>query len=77
MYVKCNDVALKVSEIIDNEANLLTQIRFYSHLMMCSKCRRYYQQFKSVKEIAGAVNPDKLPEDFDCVMEFVMDEIEK
>lgn len=77
VYIKCKDAAAKVSDIIDQEANLFTRMRFYGHLMMCKKCRRYFEQFKQVKEAAGVVPPEDLPEDFDHVMKFVMREITK
>lgn len=76
VYIKCNDVVNKVSEIIDKQASLMTRMRFHGHLMMCDNCRRYFYQFKIVKEIAGKVTPDDLPADFDHVMDFVMNEIE-
>lgn len=76
-YLKCMDVVDKISDIIDGEANVITRVRFHSHLMMCDNCRRYYDQFKNVKELAGKVTSDDLPKDFDQVMNFVMSEIEK
>ncbi len=76
-YLKCTDVVARISDIIDGEANVMTRIRFYSHLMMCGNCRRYFGQFKNVKELAGKVTSDDLPKDFDQVMDFVMSKIEK
>ena len=75
--MKCSDVVERVSDIVDEEANIVTRMRFYGHLMMCSHCRRYFRQFKSIKETTGKVLRDELPEDFDRVMNFVMDKIEK
>jgi predicted anti-sigma-YlaC factor YlaD len=76
MYIKCSVVATKISEIIDHEASFMARMRFYSHLMMCSKCRDYFKQFKLLKETAAQHDPEALPDDFDNVMNFVMDEIE-
>ncbi|MBL4603031.1 MAG: zf-HC2 domain-containing protein [Emcibacteraceae bacterium] len=76
MYIKCSVVATKISEIIDHEASFMTRLRFYSHLMMCSKCRDYFRQFKLLKETARQHEPEALPNDFDSVMDFVMEEIE-
>ncbi len=72
VLMKCSEVSKRVSDIIDEEADLYTRFRFYLHIMMCSTCRRYFNQFKTVKEIAGEVSPTELPEDFDRVMDFVM-----
>ncbi len=69
-------VATKISDIIDHDASIMTRLRFYSHLMMCTKCRQYYQQFKTLKEVAGETDPEQLPSDFEDVMNFVMNEIE-
>lgn len=83
VYIRCEDVVGKVSEIIDQEAGLIERMRFYGHLMMCANCRRYFEQFKTVREAAGKVACDKLPEDFDQgvdfdqVMDFVMKEIDQ
>ncbi len=77
MYTKCSIVASKVSEIVDHEASFLTKVRFYGHLMMCSKCREYFQLFRTVNEAAGMADPDELPNDFDHVMDFVMEKIER
>lgn len=77
VYLKCRDVADKISEIIDGQASMMTRMRFHSHLMMCDNCRRYFEQFKTVKELAGKVSSDDLPADFDHVMDFVMKEIDK
>jgi len=76
MYIKCSVVATKISDIIDHEASFMTQLRFYSHLMMCTKCRAYFRQFKLLKEAAVQHDPEALPSDFDNVMNFVMDKIE-
>ena len=77
VFIKCIDFVGKVSEVIDQEASLMTSVRFYGHLMMCLNCRRYFKQFKVVKEAAGTVIPDDLPDDFDRVMDFVLKEVEK
>ncbi|PCI46281.1 MAG: hypothetical protein COB49_08700 [Alphaproteobacteria bacterium] len=76
VYLKCSNVVSKISEIIDGQASLMTRMRFHGHLMMCNNCRRYFEQYKIVKELAGKVTADDLPEDFDHVMEFVMNKIE-
>ena len=76
MYRKCSDVADKISEIIDREASFMTRFRFYTHLMVCPKCREYYSQFKLLKSASGKPDPDELPEDFTKVMDFVLDEVE-
>lgn len=77
VFIKCIDVVGKVSEVIDQEASLMTSVRFYGHLMMCSNCRRYFKQFKVVKEAAGTVIPGDLPDDFDRVMDFVLKAVKK
>ncbi|MCK5424275.1 MAG: zf-HC2 domain-containing protein [Emcibacter sp.] len=77
VYLKCRDVVDKISEIIDGQASMMTRMRFHSHLMMCNNCRRYFKQFKRVKEISGKVTADDLRADFDHVMGFVMKEIDK
>ena len=77
MYTKCSVVATKISDVIDHEASFMTRFRFYTHLMMCSKCRQYFNQFKTLKEASEQHDPDELPNDFDNVMGFVIDEIEK
>ncbi len=77
IFFKCSDVADKISDIIDERASVVARMRFHSHLMICANCRRYFEQFKRVKELAGKVSPDDLPEDFDHVMGFVMNEIDK
>jgi len=77
VYLRCTDVVAKVSDIIDGEAGLMTRMRFFGHIMMCKNCRRYLEQFRLVKELAGKVSSDNLPEDFDRVMESVIREIEK
>jgi predicted anti-sigma-YlaC factor YlaD len=76
VYLKCTHTIEKISEIIDAEASFVTRLRFYGHLMMCSKCRQYFSQFKILKRTTVKVLRDDLPEDFDHVMDFVMDEIE-
>ncbi len=77
MYSKCSVIAQKISEIIDRDANFVTRFRFYTHLMICPKCLDYFRQFKLLKAAAHEPNPDQLPADFDNVMSFVLDEIEK
>ena len=77
MYSKCSVVAQKVSEIIDREANFVTRFRFYTHLMICPKCLDYFRQYKLLKSAVHEPDPDQLPENFDNVMNFVLDEIEK
>lgn len=77
MYVKCCVAAEKLSEIIDHEAGFIERLRFYSHLMMCPKCRVYFKRFKLLKETSIQPDPEELPNDFDEVMNFVMDEIEQ
>ncbi len=77
MYRRCDEVSDKISEIIDREAAFLTRFRFYTHLMVCSKCRDYFNQFKLLKSASREPNPGELPADFDKVMGFVMDEVEK
>jgi len=81
VYLKCSKVVSKVSDIIDGEAGLMTRIRFYGHIMMCKNCRRYLQQFRLVRDLAGKVTQNDfhgdLPEDFDRVMNFVMEEVGK
>ena len=77
MFIKCIDFVGKVSEVIDQEASLMTSVRFYGHLIICPNCRHYFKQFKVVKEAAGTVIPDDLPDDFDRVMDFVLKEVEK
>jgi len=77
MYRKCSVVAGKISEIIDREAGFLVRMSFYSHLMMCPKCRDYFNQFKLLKRAASAPDPNELPDDFDRVLGFLMEEIEK
>lgn len=76
MYIKCSTVASKISEIIDREAGIIERIRFYSHLMVCSKCREYFNQFKLLKAAASTPIRDELPDDFDQILSFVIDEIE-
>ncbi len=76
-HTNCSGVVDKISDVIDGQASLMSRILFYGHLMMCANCRRYFEQFKIVKEVAGKVGPKDLPGDFDRVMDFVMDEIEK
>ncbi len=76
MYRRCSDVADKISEIIDREASLMTRFRFYTHLMVCPKCREYFSQFKLLKTASNQPDPEHLPEDFNKVMGFVMEEVE-
>lgn len=77
VYLKCSKVVSKISDIIDGEADLMTRMRFYGHIMMCKNCRRYLDQFRRVRDFAGKVTQDDLPEDFDRVMNFVMEEVGK
>lgn len=77
MYRKCSHVAEKISEIIDGEADLMTRCRFYTHLMICPKCIKYYNQLKLIKQAAAEPDPDELPADFDDVMNFVMEEVQQ
>ncbi len=76
MYKECSEVAQKISEIIDGEADLMTSFRFYTHLMVCPKCIKYFNQFRLMKKAASEPDPDQLPADFDKVMSFVMEEVE-
>jgi len=77
VYLKCSKVVSKVSDIIDGEAGLMTRMRFYGHIMMCNNCRRYLAQFRLVRDYAGKVTQNNLPDDFDRVMNFVMEEVGK
>lgn len=77
MFSKCIDVVGRVSDVVDHEADFMTAAHFYGHLAICSNCRRYFKQFKIVKEAAGVVTPEDLPDDFNRVMDFVMREVEK
>lgn len=83
VYLKCADVVTKISDIIDGRAPLMTRLRFHSHMMMCRNCRRYFNQFKKVTELAGQVGQDDLlldsdwPEDFDLLMSKIMAEIDR
>lgn len=71
---KCSDVIERVHAIIDKEASLWSRFRFFGHLAMCDKCRRYYSQMKEVVEASGVVTPMDLPADFENVMNFVLKE---
>lgn len=76
MYKKCSVIANKISDIIDGEVDVATRLRFFSHLMICPKCIKYYNQFKLIKQAASEPDPDELPADFDKVMGFVMKEVD-
>ena len=67
-FSRCQDVINRVSEIVDGEAGSVARTRFFAHLGMCSDCRRYYRQFRDVKEAAGVVQPSDLPSDFDKIL---------
>ena len=73
---KCSDVIERVHSVIDGEATTWNRMRFFMHLGMCSKCRRYYQQMKGVVESSGEVTQEDLPDDFENVMNFVLDEVQ-
>ncbi len=64
----CRTVLEQVSGIVDGEAGLVVRMRFHGHLAMCAHCRQYYRQFLEVKEAAGVVTPEDVPEDFEAVM---------
>lgn len=77
MYRKCSVVAEKISNIIDGEAGIITRMRFHTHLFICPKCRDYFDQFKLLKQASNTPKPEELPDDFDQVLGFVMDEIDE
>ncbi len=77
MLHRCKDVTAKVSDILDREASLSVRLGFYGHVMICAKCRRYFAQFKRVKEAAGEIAADDAPVDFEPVMNTVMKEVEE
>ena len=67
--MKCEPVIAALSDILDKKASFWTRVSFTMHMMMCSKCRAYYRQFKELRELASTVEPDDLPEDFVEVMQ--------
>jgi predicted anti-sigma-YlaC factor YlaD len=73
----CEKVLDGVSAILDGEVGPVATAGFHAHLLMCRSCKRYFEQFKAVKEAAGVVTKEDLPEDFDQVMAFVLDQLAK
>jgi len=72
----CKESIDRISSIIDGEASVGARVSFHAHMALCSPCRRYFQQFKTVKEAAGQVTEADLPHDFEDVMKCVMDVVE-
>lgn len=72
---RCEDVIARISTILDQEAGAVARLRFHAHLAMCEDCRRYYRQLVEVRAAAGHVTPEDVPEDFDRVMGFVLDQL--
>ncbi len=75
-FSKCRDVLDRVSAIVDGEAGAIARVRFFSHLAMCHECTRYYRQFQAIRQDAGTVTEEDLP-DFDRVMGPILDSIDQ
>ena len=73
---RCREVMDRISAIIDDEVGAAKRLRFHAHLLVCARCARYFEQFRLIKEAAGVVTTEDLPDDFDSVMDFVLDEID-
>jgi len=73
----CEEIIGRISEIVDGEAGSVAKMSFFAHLAMCGNCRRYYRQITLVREAAGTVSPDEMPDDFDEIMGFVLDGLEE
>ena len=57
--LNCEEVTAKASQQIDGELGLLDQVALRIHLLMCSKCRLFYTQFKAlVRNLSGGTGPE-------------------
>ena len=74
-FSKCKLVIEKVSAILDREAGPVDQARFHAHMAMCAPCRRYFEQFREIRQASGTVAPQDVPEDFDRILGFVLDAV--
>ena len=77
MLIKCVDFVARVPDIVDREVDMAARLRFFAHLMMCRKCRRYLRQFRTILQAVAATRGLAAVADFDRVLERVMDRIEK
>ncbi len=67
--MSCKEVLQQLSNIVDKEAPMMTRLSFYLHISMCRNCRKYFEQFKQVKETAELLEEEDFSEAFFDVME--------
>ncbi len=75
-FSKCRDVLDRVSEIVDGKTGAVTRARFHAHLAMCKDCTLYFEQFKSIHEAAGIVEPEDVPADFDALIGSILTKLD-
>ena len=46
----CQEVTEKASQLIDGELGFADRIALRVHLLMCTKCRLFFKQFKALVE---------------------------
>lgn len=76
-FRKCSEVLAEIDRIADGEAPMLDRARFQMHLAMCKPCAQYYQQYVAVRDAAGRVDVDRLPDDFSEVMGRMLDAMKR
>jgi len=72
ILMKCRESYGVLSAYLDGEVGLVDRMWLKGHLMMCAKCRVYFEQFRRVHELTGAPLPEDLPQDFDAVLAAVL-----
>lgn len=68
----CSEISALLSDFVERRFGLADHLRIRYHFFLCRTCKVYYRQFVQIYRVSGRVDPVDLPEDFDKVMEQVL-----
>ncbi len=68
----CRDIADKAPSILDGEHGRMMRLRFRAHLVICSACRRYYDQLVAVVGATSQLVRDDEEQDVHDVVDSLM-----
>ena len=72
ILMNCRESYQVLSDYLDGELGVVDRMWLRGHLMMCGKCRVYFEQFRKVHELTGDPQPEDLPADFEEVFAEVL-----
>ena len=72
--LNCEEVTAKASQQIDGELGFFERVAVRVHLLMCTKCRLFYAQFKAlVRNLPGGTGLEPEPPSAEFVMRVMTD----